>query len=186
MKNFDAESQKRMTSASKDMQKDLDKIFEENKGKTIDNKLIEKISGRLAKGLDPVTEEGVKEDMQSILLNGKSLVNESLAEKISNGSKKVLAQKFTEEQVAKMVPSKEEIVKHFNENQMMGKEVNEDEAMNVRSSVSQLFLAKAKEQGMSTEKLKTIKKGVALVADKAIKSNSASVLDENAMKKILY
>ena len=184
LKNFDAESQKRMTSASKDMQKDLDKIFEENKGKTVDNKLIEKISGRLAKGLDPVTEEGVKEDMQNILMNGKSLVNEGLAEKISNGSKKVLAQKFSEEQVAKIVPSKEEIVKHFNDNQMMGKEVNEDEAMNVRSSVSQLFLAKAKEQGMSTEKLKTIKKGVALVADKALKSNSASVLDENAMKKV--
>lgn len=184
LQNIDTEAQKRMTSASKDMQKDLDKIFEENKGKTVDNKLIEKISGRLAKGLDPVTEEGVKEDMQNILMNGKSLVNEGLAEKISNGSKKVLAQKFTEEQVAKIVPSKEEIVKHFNDNQMMGKEVNEDEAMNVRSSVSQLFLAKAKEQGMSTEKLKTIKKGVALVADKALKSNSASVLDENAMKKV--
>ena len=184
LQNFDTEAQKRMTSASKDMQKDLDKIFEENKGKTVDNKLIEKISGRLAKGLDPVTEEGVKEDMQNILMNGKSLVNEGLAEKISKGSKKVLAQKFSEEQVAKIVPSKEEIVKHFNDNQMMGKEVNEDEAMNVRSSVSQLFLAKAKEQGMSTEKLKTIKKGVALVADKAIKSNSASVLDENAMKKV--
>lgn len=184
LQNFDTEAQKRMTSASKDMQKDLDKIFEENKGKTVDNKLIEKISGRLAKGLDPVTEEGVKEDMQNILMNGKSLVNEGLAEKISNGSKKVLAQKFSEEQVAKIVPSKEEIVKHFNDNQMMGREVNEDEAMNVRSSVSQLFLAKAKEQGMSTEKLKTIKKGVALVADKALKSNSASVLDENAMKKV--
>lgn len=184
LQNFDTEAQKRMTSASKDMQKDLDKIFEENKGKTVDNKLIEKISGRLAKGLDPVTEEGVKEDMQNILMNGKSLVNEGLAEKISNGSKKVLAQKFSEEQVAKIVPSKEEIVKHFNDNQMMGKEVNEDEAMNVRSSVSQLFLAKAKERGMSTEKLKTIKKGVALVADKALKSNSASVLDENAMKKV--
>ena len=184
LQNFDTEAQKRMTSASKDMQKDLDKIFEENKGKTVDNKLIEKISGRLAKGLDPVTEEGVKEDMQNILMNGKSLVNESLAEKISNGSKKVLAQKFSEEQVAKIVPSKEEIVKHFNDNQMMGREVNEDDAMNVRSSVSQLFLAKAKEQGMSTEKLKTIKKGVALVADKALKSNSASVLDENAMKKV--
>lgn len=184
LQNFDTEAQKRMTSASKDMQKDLDKIFEENKGKTVDNKLIEKISGRLAKGLDPVTEEGVKEDMQNILMNGKSLVNEGLAEKISNGSKKVLAQKFSEEQVAKIVPSKEEIVKHFNDNQMMGKEVNEDEAMDVRSSVSQLFLAKAKEQGMSTEKLKTIKKGVALVADKALKSNSASVLDENAMKKV--
>lgn len=184
LQNFDTEAQKRMTSASKDMQKDLDKIFEENKGKTVDNKLIEKISGRLAKGLDPVTEEGVKEDMQNILMNGKSLVNEGLAEKISNGSKKVLAQKFTEEQVAKIVPSKEEIVKHFNDNQMMGREVNEDDAMNVRSSVSQLFLAKAKEQGMSTEKLKTIKKGVALVADKALKSNSASVLDENAMKKV--
>lgn len=184
LQNFDTEAQKRMTSASKDMQKDLDKIFEENKGKTVDKKLIEKISGRLAKGLDPVTEEGVKEDMQNILMNGKSLVNEGLAEKISNGSKKVLAQKFSEEQVAKIVPSKEEIVKHFNDNQMMGREVNEDEAMNVRSSVSQLFLAKAKEQGMSTEKLKTIKKGVALVADKAFKSNSASVLDENAMKKV--
>ncbi len=184
LQNFDTEAQKRMTSASKDMQKDLDKIFEENKGKTVDNKLIEKISGRLAKGLDPVTEEGVKEDMQNILMNGKSLVNEGLAEKISNGSKKVLAQKFSEEQVAKIVPSKEEIVKHFNDNQMMGREVNEDEAMNVRSAVSQLFLAKAKEQGMSTEKLKTIKKGVALVADKALKSNSASVLDENAMKKV--
>lgn len=184
LQNFDTEAQKRMTPASKDMQKDLDKIFEENKGKTVDNKLIEKISGRLAKGLDPVTEEGVKEDMQNILMNGKSLVNEGLAEKISNGSKKVLAQKFSEEQVAKIVPSKEEIVKHFNDNQMMGREVNEDEAMNVRSSVSQLFLAKAKEQGMSTEKLKTIKKGVALVADKALKSNSASVLDENAMKKV--
>lgn len=184
LQNFDTEAQKRMTSASRDMQKDLDKIFEENKGKTVDNKLIEKISGRLAKGLDPVTEEGVKEDMQNILMNGKSLVNEGLAEKISNGSKKVLAQKFSEEQVAKIVPSKEEIVKHFNDNQMMGREVNEDEAMNVRSSVSQLFLAKAKEQGMSTEKLKTIKKGVALVADKALKSNSASVLDENAMKKV--
>lgn len=184
LQNFDTEAQKRMTSASKDMQKDLDKIFEENKGKTVDNKLIEKISGRLAKGLDPVTEEGVKEDMQNILMNGKSLVNEGLAEKISNGSKKVLAQKFSEEQVAKIVPTKEEIVKHFNDNQMMGREVNEDEAMNVRSSVSQLFLAKAKEQGMSTEKLKTIKKGVALVADKALKSNSASVLDENAMKKV--
>ncbi len=184
LQNFDTEAQKRMTSASKDMQKDLDKIFEENKGKTVDNKLIEKISGRLAKGLDPVTEEGVKEDMQNILMNGKSLVNEGLAEKISNGSKKVLAQKFSEEQVAKIVPSKEEIVKHFNDNQMMGREVDEDEAMNVRSSVSQLFLAKAKEQGMSTEKLKTIKKGVALVADKALKSNSASVLDENAMKKV--
>lgn len=184
LQNFDTEAQKRMTSASKDMQKDLDKIFEENKGKTVDNKLIEKISGRLAKGLDPVTEEGVKEDMQNILMNGKSLVNEGLAEKISNGSKKVLAQKFSEEQVAKIVPSKEEIVKHFNDNQMMGREVNEDEAMNVRSSVSQLFLAKAKEQGMPTEKLKTIKKGVALVADKALKSNSASVLDENAMKKV--
>lgn len=184
LQNFDTEAQKRMTSASKDMQKDLDKIFEENKGKTVDNKLIEKISGRLAKGLDPVTEEGVKEDMQNILMNGKSLVNEGLAEKISNGSKKVLAQKFSEEQVAKIVPSKEEIVKHFNDNQMMGKEVNEDEAMDVRSSVSQLFLAKAKEQGMSTEKLKTIKKGIALVADKALKSNSASVLDENAMKKV--
>ena len=184
LQNFDTEAQKRMTSTSKDMQKDLGKIFEENKGKTVDNKLIEKISGRLAKGLDPVTEEGVKEDMQNILMNGKSLVNEGLAEKISNGSKKVLAQKFSEEQVAKIVPSKEEIVKHFNDNQMMGKEVNEDEAMNVRSSVSQLFLAKAKEQGMSTEKLKTIKKGVALVADKALKSNSASVLDENAMKKV--
>ncbi len=184
LQNFDTEAQKRMTSASKDMQKDLDKIFEENKGKTVDNKLIEKISGRLAKSLDPVTEEGVKEDMQNILMNGKSLVNEGLAEKISNGSKKVLAQKFSEEQVAKIVPSKEEIVKHFNDNQMMGREVNEDEAMNVRSSVSQLFLAKAKEQGMSTEKLKTIKKGVALVADKALKSNSASVLDENAMKKV--
>ena len=184
LQNFDAESQKRMTSASQNMQKDLDKIFEENKGKTLDNKLVEKISSRLAKGLDPVTEEGVKEDMQNILMNGKSLVNENLAEKISNGSKKVLAQKFSEEQVAKIVPSKEEIVKHFNDNQMMGKEVNEDEAMDVRSSVSQLFLAKAKEQSMSTEKLKTIKKGVALVADKAIKSNSASVLDENAMKKV--
>ena len=184
LQNFDTEAQKRMTSASKDMQKDLDKIFEENKGKTVDNKLIEKISGRLAKGLDPVTEEGVKEDMQNILMNGKSLVNEGLAEKISNGSKKVLAQKFSEEQVAKIVPSKEEIVKHFNDNQMMDREVNEDEAMNVRSSVSQLFLAKAKEQGMSTEKLKTIKKGVALVAEKALKSNSASVLDENAMKKV--
>lgn len=184
LQNFDTEAQKRMTSASKDMQKDLDKIFEENKGKTVDNKLIEKISGRLAKGLDPVTEEGVKEDMQNILMNGKSLVNEGLAEKISNGSKKVLAQKFSEEQVAKIVPSKEEIVKHFNDNQMMGREVNEDDAMNVRSSVSQLFLTRAKEQGMSTEKLKTIKKGVALVADKALKSNSASVLDENAMKKV--
>ena len=184
LQNFDTEAQKRMTSTSKDMQKDLDKIFEENKGKTVDNKLIGKISGRLAKGLDPVTEEGVKEDMQNILMNGKSLVNEGLAEKISNGSKKVLAQKFSEEQVAKIVPTKEEIVKHFNDNQMMGREVNEDEAMNVRSSVSQLFLAKAKEQGMSTEKLKTIKKGVALVADKALKSNSASVLDENAMKKV--
>lgn len=184
LQNFDTEAQKRMTSASEDMQKDLDKIFEENKGKTVDNKLIEKISGRLAKGLDPVTEEGVKEDMQNILMNGKSLVNEGLAEKISNGSKKVLAQKFSEEQVAKIVPSKEEIVKHFNDNQMMGREVNEDEAMNVRSSVSQLFLSKAKEQGMSTEKLKTIKKGVALVADKALKANSASVLDENAMKKV--
>ena len=184
LQNFDTEAQKRMTSASRDMQKDLDKIFEENKGKTVDNKLIEKILGRLAKGLDPVTEEGVKEDMQNILMNGKSLVNEGLAEKISNGSKKVLAQKFSEEQVAKIVPSKEEIVKHFNDNQMMGREVNEDEAMNVRSSVSQLFLAKAKEQGMSTEKLKTIKRGVALVADKALKSNSASVLDENAMKKV--
>lgn len=184
LQNFDVESQKRMTSASKEMQKDLDKIFEENKGKTLDNKLVEKISGRLAKGLDPVTEEGVKEDIQNILMNGKSLVNEGLAEKISNGSKKVLSQKFSEEQVSKIIPSKEEIVKHFNDNQMMGREVNEDEALNVRSSVSQLFLAKAKEQGMSTEKLKTIKKGVALVADKAIKSNSASVLDENAMKKV--
>lgn len=184
LQNFDAEAQKRVATANKDMQKDLDKIFEENKGKTVDNKLIEKISGRLAKGLDPVTEGGVKEDMKNILMNGKSLVNESLAEKISNGSKKVLAQKFTEEQVAKIVPTQEEIVKHFNDNQMMGKEVNEDEAMNVRSSISQLFLEKAKEQGMSVEKLKTIKKGVALVADKAIKSNTSSVLDETAMKKV--
>ena len=166
------------------MQKDLDKIFAENKGKTVDNKLVSAISDRLAKGLDPVTAEGVQEDMKNILMNGKSVVNESLAEKIANGSKKVLAQKFTEEQVEKLVPTKEELTKHFEDKQVMGKEVSEDEAVEIRSSVAQLVLAKAKTQGMNTENLKSIKKGISLVADKAIKSNSASVLDETAMKKV--
>ncbi len=181
LQNFDKEVEKRVNN---NMQKDLDKIFAENKGKTVDNKLVSAISDRLAKGLDPVTAEGVQEDMKNILMNGKSVVNESLAEKIANGSKKVLAQKFTEEQVEKLVPTKEELTKHFEDKQVMGKEVSEDEAVEIRSSVAQLVLAKAKTQGMSTENLKSIKKGISLVADKAIKSNSASVLDETAMKKV--
>ena len=181
LQNFDKEAEKRVNN---NMQKDLDKIFAENKGKTLDNKLVSAISDRLAKGLDPVTAEGVQEDMKNILMNGKSVVNESLAEKIANGSKKVLAQKFTEEQVEKLVPTKEELTKHFEDKQVMGKEVSEDEAVEIRSSVAQLVLAKAKTQGMNTENLKSIKKGISLVADKAIKSNSASVLDETAMKKV--
>lgn len=181
LQNFDKEAEKRVNN---NMQKDLDKIFAENKGKTVDNKLVSAISDRLAKGLDPVTAEGVQEDMKNILMNGKSVVNESLAEKIANGSKKVLAQKFTEEQVEKLVPTKEELTKHFEDKQVMGKEVSEDEAVEIRSSVAQLVLAKAKTQGMNTENLKSIKKGISLVADKAIKSNSASVLDETAMKKV--
>ncbi len=181
LQNFDKEAEKRVNN---NMQKDLDKIFAENKGKTVDNKLVSAISDRLAKGLDPVTAEGVQEDMKNILMNGKSVVNESLAEKIANGSKKVLAQKFTEEQVEKLVPTKEELTKHFEDKQVMGKEVSEDEAVEIRSSVAQLVLAKAKTQGMNTENLKSIKKGISLVADKAIKSNSASVLDETVMKKV--
>lgn len=181
LQNFDKEAEKRVNN---NMQKDLDKIFAENKGKNVDNKIVSAISDRLAKGLDPVTADGIQEDMKAILMNGKSIVNENLAEKIANGSKKALSQKFSEEQVAKLVPTKEELTKHFENKKLMGKEVSEDEAVEVRSSVAQLVLAKAKEQGMTTENLKTIKKGVSLVADKAIKSNSASILDENAMKKV--
>ncbi len=182
LKNFETESAKRMKDNS--MVQDLDKIFNENKGKKVDSKMVETISNRLAKGLDPVTADGVKEDMTSILMNGKSVVDESLAEKISNVSKKVLTQKFSEEQVNKFVPTKEELTKHFQETNVMGKEVNEDDALNVRTSVAQMVVAKAKEAGMNTNDLKSIKKGVSAVADKAIKSNTSSVLDDNAINKV--
>ena len=182
LKNFETESAKRMKDNS--MVQDLDKIFNENKGKKVDSKMVETISNRLAKGLDPVTADSVKEDMTSILMNGKSVVDESLAEKISNVSKKVLTQKFSEEQVNKFVPTKEELTKHFQETNVMGKEVNEDDALNVRTSVAQMVVAKAKEAGMNTNDLKSIKKGVSAVADKAIKSNTSSVLDDNAINKV--
>ena len=184
LRNFDAESAKRAEKTTSEMQKDLDKIFEENKGKTVDEKLLEKISGRLAKGLDPVTSEGVAEDVKNMLVNGKSVINENLAETIANNTKEVLAQRLTEEQVAKLTPSKEELTKHFNETKVMGKEVSEDEAKDVRISVAKMVFAKAKKEGLSEDKLKFVKKSVAQAAGNAIKSNSASVLDENAMKKV--
>ena len=184
LKNFETESNKRSEGTAKEMQKDLDKIFEENKGKTVDAKMLEKISGRLAKGLDPVTAEGVSEDVKNMLVNGKSVINENLAETMANSTKEILAQRLSEEQVAKLAPSKEELTKHFNETKVMGKEVSEDEANEVRVSVARMVFEKAKSEGLSTDKLKFVKKGVAQAAGNAIKSNSASVLDEAAMAKI--
>ena len=184
LKNFETESTKRAEKAAASMQKDLDKIYEENKGKTVDAKLLEKISGRLAKGLDPVTAEGVSEDVKNMLVNGKSVVNENLAETISNGTKEVLAQRLSEEQVKKLTPSQDELKKHFEKTNVMGKEVSEDQANEVRVSVARMVFERAKEAGLSEDKLKFVKKGVAQAAGKAIKDSSASVLDENAMKKI--
>lgn len=184
LKNFDAEATKRSESTAKSMQKDLDKIYEENKGKSINDKLLEKITGRLTKGLDPVTAEGVAEDMKNILVSGKSMVDASLAETIAKESKSVLAQKLTEEQVAKLAPSKEELTKHFESTNVMGKEVSEDQANEVRISVARMVFDKAKAEGLSTDKLKFVKKGMSEVADKAIKNNTASKLDEKAMNKV--
>ena len=184
LQNFDSEVAKRTEKASKSMQNDLDKIYEENKGQAINDKLLEKITGRLTKGLDPVTSDGVSEDMKNLLVSGKSVVNDNLAETIAKNSKEVLAQRLSEEQVEKLSPTKEELTKHFESSNVMGKEVSEDEANEVRISVARMVFEKAKSQGLSTDKLKFVKKGMAEVADKAIKENTASVLDENSMNKV--
>ena len=182
--NFDTEVAKRSEKSAKEMQQDLDKIYADNKDKTLDDKLLEKITGRLAKGLDPVTEQGVAEDLKNILVNGKSVINENLAETISNNSKKMLAERLTEEQVSKLAPTKEELTNHFKNTNVIGKEVGEDEANQIRVSVTRLVFDKAKSQGLSNDKLKFVKKGMSEVAGNAIKANSSSKLDENAMKKL--
>lgn len=182
--NFDTEVAKRSEKSAKEMQQDLDKIYADNKDKTLDDKLLEKITGRLAKGLDPVTEQGVAEDLKNILVNGKSVINENLAETISNNSKKMLAERLTEEQVLKLAPTKEELTNHFKNTNVIGKEVGEDEANQIRVSITRLVFDKAKSQGLSNDKLKFVKKGMSEVAGNAIKANSSSKLDENAMKNL--
>lgn len=184
LQNFDAEAKKRSVKTDNAMKKDLNAIYTENKDKAIDDKLLEKITKRLTKGLDPVTSEGIEKDVKAMLINGNSKVDSTLVENIVSGSKTALAKRFTEEQIEKIVPSAEDLTKHFEKNNFMNKEVSEDEAMKVRVSVSQLVMSNAKAQGLGVEKLKVIKKEVVGVTANAIKSNTASVLNENTMKKV--
>ncbi len=184
LQNFDEEAKKRSVKTSKAMQKDLDAIYNENKNKAIDNKILEKISARLTKGLDPVTSQGIENDVKAMLMNGKSSVNENLVKDITSGSKEALSKKFSEEQVNKLVPSNEELTKMFESKGYMNKDLYEDQAMELRSSVSQMVMARAKAEGLNIDKLKVVKKEVIGATANALKANTASKLDEEAMKKV--
>ena len=127
------------------------------KYKAIDNKLVEKIASVMTKGMDPITNDGVKADLTNILLgDNKTVVDEKLADTIISGSKKALSERFSEEEMAKILPNKEEMVEKFKSSNFMGKEVAGEELKDLRTVVTSAYVSKAKSNGFAKDDLKHI------------------------------
>lgn len=181
LNNYETAAQKRQ---SNDLTNKLNKIYETNKNQVIDEKLMTKISETISKGFDPITAGGIDKDLRKMLISGNSYADEKLAEKIVDESQKVLESRLGKEQTAKFMPDKEQMIKHFETEKVLGKELDNDKKTALRVSIARLIHNNAKAQGMEIDNLKVVKKSVSEIAEVAINESGASKLDEKAMKKL--
>ena len=163
----------------------LNKVFADNKDKAIDNKMVEKITSIMTKGMDPITNDGVKADLTNMLLgDNKTVVDEKLADSIISGSKKVLAERFSEEEMAKILPNKEEMVESFKASNFMGREIAGEELKDLRTVVTSSYISKAKSNGLSKDDLKHIKSTVSASADETFAASSSAKLNDAKIEKL--
>lgn len=99
---------------------ELNKIFNENNGAELNPELIGKIGAVITKDMDENAAKGMREDLNNLLSGKHSRASESVAADIS----KQLEEGFKEiPGLSEVIPTKEELVKLFDEKEFMYKKV---------------------------------------------------------------
>ena len=97
----------------------IEKIIELHKDKHIDNELAELITNTLTEGMDLVTAESFKADLNAILTDGTYTIDENTAKNVTKSlQKKLDGHKFSKEFMETVIPNEEQMIKLFRENNL--------------------------------------------------------------------
>lgn len=133
LSNFDKYSKKYEDNAVKN---NLEKIIELYKDKPIDNELTKLLTETLTDGMDLVTAESFKADLNAKIFDNTYLINDKTAKKIStNLQEKFKGKHFSEEALASILPDKDSIQKILDDNGYLNRNVEHSEFKNIKDKI---------------------------------------------------
>lgn len=141
------------------LDKALDNLIELHKGEPINDKLLKKITNTLGAQLDPITAEGLEDDLRTLLISNdeKFNINRSYAPNIVDNMKKALEDTKIEPKVLDIIlPDADALAKHLDDNGFSGKAMTKNSIIDVVESVDDLirsniekFNETAKQKGLA-------------------------------------
>ena len=101
------------------IRKNIEKIIELHKDKPVNKELAELITNTLTEGMDLVTAESFKADLNAILTDGTYTIDENTAKNVTKSlQKKLDGHKFSKEFMETVIPNEEQMIKLFRENNL--------------------------------------------------------------------
>lgn len=182
LENFEQIAKKRQNNASMNT---LNSLFELHRDKPVTGELIDKITSALSKGLDNETiSKGLRVDLGNMLVSGKSTINETLANNILASSKEALSQQFDGATVGRILPKADELVDFFKQNNMLDKNLGQDELLEFGKKINKFVQKRAKEANIDADVRDLMGEPLLNSIKNAFKTTSASMLDNNAITSL--
>ena len=129
----------------------LEEIISLYGNKPVDNKLIENITDAFALRLDPVTSEGLKEDLKNLMTSDKVYtINDNTAKEISKNLKKLLKnQKLDDSLINAIIPDDNSMVKLFSDNNFFNPAKESKDFLAIKNKITKTIQARLKKYNSS-------------------------------------
>ncbi len=125
------------------VQKNIDNIIKLNQGKPLGKELVNLITDTLSQGVDLVSQESLKKDIQSLTENKKFVITETTAQEIADNIRKIYADKyFSQEFIDNVLFKKEDIMELLTSNDLAGRTLEPKDGITVKKIIHQAFTKK--------------------------------------------
>lgn len=131
--NFDKYSKKYQDHAVKN---NLEKIIELYKDKPVNEELQKLLTDTFTDGMDLVTAESFKADLNSMIFDNTYLINETTSKKIvKNLKEKFKGKHFSEDALAKILPDEDALLKLLKDNDFLNKNIQRSAFKNISDKI---------------------------------------------------
>ena len=169
----------------------LESLYNTNKNKQLNSKLINEIKETITNGFDGVTSSAIAKDLDEIFVSDKYIIDDNIIDKVINGIKNSVVQSGLEEQSKDIILDKKLLKTLLQDNNYLGRELTEKDVNNIFHLICksvkkniQNYNLKNMENAINNFDIQILFEKLIDSTSSALKSSSALVFNQNVMNKL--